>query len=116
MRSGTTSGRTGRVRSRASSPGVPGGLGALASSARLIVFETVLADEAEHRRRVATRRPDLGGQIVPTWDQVVAGDHVTWDEVRDGPRRVIDMTDSKQGAMAALAYLGHGHKRKTSSR
>ncbi|MDT7714592.1 MAG: hypothetical protein QOH09_584 [Pseudonocardiales bacterium] len=50
------------------------------------------------------------------WVQVVASDYVPWDEARDRPRRVIDMTDIKQGATAALAYLGHGHERTAPSR
>jgi predicted kinase len=47
-------------------PGARPGWRALASSARLVVFETVLADEAEHRRRAATCRPGLAAQIAPS--------------------------------------------------
>lgn len=97
-------------------PEARSGWRALASSARLVVFETVLADEAEHRRRVAMRQPDLAGQTVPTWDEVIANDYVTWDEARDGPRHVIDMSDTKQGATAALAHLGPRSERATPSR
>ena len=77
----------------------------LADSARVVVLETVLTDPAEHQRRVAARRPDLPGQSVPTWDDVVGADYVTWDEGRDGKRHTIDMTDAQQGLAAALAYL-----------
>ncbi|MDQ2751113.1 MAG: AAA family ATPase [Actinomycetota bacterium] len=77
-----------------------------ASAARLVMFETVLADQAEHRARVAARRPDMAGQVVPTWDQVMAADYVPWDEARDGSRHVIDMTNTAHGAAAALAHLG----------
>ena len=89
-------------------PEARSGWAVLASSARLVVFETVLADEAEHCRRVETRRPDLARQIVPTWDEVLASDYMTWDEARDGPRHVIDMTDTKLGLTAALALAGQG--------
>ncbi|MGH8961336.1 MAG: AAA family ATPase [Jatrophihabitantaceae bacterium] len=78
---------------------------ALASSTSLVIFETVLADDAEHRRRVEARQPDLADQTVPTWEQVLASDYLAWDEARDGPRHVIDMTDTKRGVTAALAHL-----------
>jgi predicted kinase len=92
-------------------PQARAGWHAVASSARLVVFETVLADEAEHRRRVAAREPDLAGQVVPSWDDVMASDYVTWDEARDGARHVIDMTNTETGASAALGHLGHGQRR-----
>ncbi len=72
----------------------------------LVVFECTIADEHEHRRRVEGRRPDLPGQVVPTWDEVVAREYLPWDEDRDGSRVVIDATDSDaalRDAMAALA-------------
>lgn len=76
------------------------------TSARLVVLETVIGDVDEHRRRVAARRPDLEGQTVPSWAQVVAGEYAAWDEERDGPRRVIDMTDTAVGVRAARQALG----------
>jgi predicted kinase len=77
----------------------------LAQLARLVVFETVIADESEHRRRVTTRRPDLAGQVVPSWDDVMAADYLPWDDGRDGPRHVIDMTDPGHAVAAALELL-----------
>lgn len=74
--------------------------------ARLAVLETVLPDQAEHRRRVADRRPDLAGQTVPTWADVLAGDYDPWDETRDGPRHLIDTTDTDLAVRSALAALG----------
>jgi len=75
---------------------------------RMVVFETGIPDEEEHRRRVTARRPDLAGQAVPAWDQVVAAKYVAWDDLRDGPRHVIDMTDAAAGVRAALDVLGRG--------
>ena len=72
----------------------------------LIVFECRIDDPAEHRRRVESRLPDLPGQNVPTWDEVVARDYAPWDDGRDGPRVAIDMTDSGCGLARALAVLG----------
>jgi predicted kinase len=77
----------------------------LTEVARVVVLETVVADEAEHRRRVTDRRPDLTGQTVPTWDDVLTGDYVTWDEARDGPRHLIDTTDTDQAVAAARLVL-----------
>jgi predicted kinase len=75
------------------------------TGARLVVFETVVADRAEHRRRVTQRRPDLDGQTVPTWEQVQVSDYLAWDEVRDGTRIVVDMIDADEGYRTALRHL-----------
>lgn len=77
----------------------------LESVGRLVVFETTLPDPAEHRRRVERRRPDLAGHDVPTWAQVEAGEYEPWDEHRDGPRHVVDMTSTEPGVACALEYL-----------
>jgi predicted kinase len=77
------------------------------TGARLQIFETVLADRHEHRRRVTQRQPDLDGQSVPTWEQVQASGYVAWDEARDGPRVVIDMTDSDEGYRMAMRHLSN---------
>jgi predicted kinase len=97
-------------------PEARSGWRALAPLARLVVFETVITDVVEHRRRVQTRLPDLADQIIPTWSEVLAAEYVTWDEARDGPRHIIDMTDTKHGATAALAYLGQHSERASPSR
>ena len=72
----------------------------------IVVFETRIADEEEHRRRVTARTPDLAGLVVPSWEQVMAAEYVAWDDLRDGPRHVIDMTDTAAGVRAALDVLG----------
>ena len=77
------------------------------TGARLVVFETVLADRAEHRRRVTQRKPDLDGQDVPTWEQVQAGDYLACDDTRDGPRVVIDMIDADEGYRTAMRHLAN---------
>lgn len=77
----------------------------LAKLGRVVFIETVIADPLEHRHRVTARRPDLPGQIVPTWDDVMAAEYLPWDDDRDGPRHVIDMTDTEQAVAAAVALL-----------
>ncbi len=67
----------------------------------LLVLECLVGDPAEHRRRVEARDPDLPGQVVPTWAEVEGRDYVPWDEGRDGPRVVVDMTDSAEALQQA---------------
>lgn len=73
--------------------------------ARLVVLECVVPDEVEHRRRVEVRQPDLGGHVVPTWNDVVKRDYVTWDEDRDGCREMVDMTHTLTGVRFALEAI-----------
>jgi hypothetical protein len=43
---------------------------------------------------------------VPTWqDDVAAPGYVPWDEARDGPRLVVDTTDTARTLDAALGYV-----------
>lgn len=78
---------------------------AAGARARLVVFECQVDDVDEHRRRVENRSADLVGHVVPTWDEVVDREYVPWDELRDGTRVLVDMTDSERGIMRALNVL-----------
>lgn len=71
----------------------------------LVVFECHVPDVDEHRRRIETREPDLSGQVLPTWAEVVSREYTPWDERRDGSRILLDMTDSDEGIKQALAAL-----------
>jgi predicted kinase len=64
------------------------------AGASLVDVETVLADVAEHRRRVEARTADIPGHVVPTWDEVEGGEWTDWDEARDGRRLLVDSTDT----------------------
>lgn len=77
----------------------------LAAIARLVVLETMIGDDAEHRRRVTARTPDLADQVVPTWDDVLAWEYVPWDDERDGPRVVVDMIDPDHAVTGVLRLL-----------
>lgn len=59
----------------------------------VLVVEVVLEDEAEHRRRVESRRSDLAGLAVPTWAKVQSSEYQPWDVARDGERLVVDGSD-----------------------
>lgn len=65
---------------------------AAAGGGDLIIFQTVLPDGDEHRRRVEHRQPDMPGQRVPDWAGVRSLDWEPWDERRDGSRTTIDTT------------------------
>ena len=74
-------------------------------SAPLVVFECEIPEAAEHRRRVEARVPDLNGQVVPTWADVVGRQYVPWDASRDGPRVLVDMTNTSAGLALARQTL-----------
>ena len=77
-----------------------------AAGAELIVIETSLTDEDEHRRRVQDRTPDIPGHRVPTWHDVQQHGWVPWDVERDGARTVIDTADDTAALSTALT-LAH---------
>ncbi|MBV9562392.1 MAG: ATP-binding protein [Bradyrhizobium sp.] len=52
------------------------------SLARLIEIEVVCSDRAAHRRRVETRRSDIEGLDLPTWEEIVARFYEPWDRER----------------------------------
>lgn len=74
------------------------------AGARLVVLETSLRDEAEHRRRVETRAADIPGHRVPTWGEVQDG-WVQWDVLRDGPRTLVDTSNAEAALAEAKAAI-----------
>lgn len=44
--------------------------------------EIVCPDAAEHRRRVESRKADIEGHVLPTWQDVVARDYRAWETDR----------------------------------
>jgi predicted kinase len=59
---------------------------AAASDKPILEVELVCSDEAVHRHRVETRRVNVPGLTLPTWDEVQAHDYEPWDR----PHLVID--------------------------
>jgi predicted kinase len=41
--------------------------------------EIVCSDRQEHRRRVESRKPDITGHTLPTWQDIVERDYDAWD-------------------------------------
>ncbi|CAM3442497.1 AAA family ATPase [Paenibacillus lupini] len=44
-----------------------------------VEIEVVCSDESEHRHRVLTRKTDISGLMLPTWDQVKNRHYEAWD-------------------------------------
>ena len=44
--------------------------------------EIICSDAAEHRRRIESREPDIAGQTLPGWKDVVTRDYDAWDRER----------------------------------
>lgn len=65
----------------------------------VLEVEVVCSDAAEHRRRVETRAPDIPGQRLPSWGEVLDRDYQPWD--RD--RLIIDAAhDSVEACAQAI--------------
>lgn len=71
------------------------------ASSPCVEVELVCSDPVEHRRRVETRKADIAGFRVPSWDDVQRHAYDPWD----GPRLVLDTAG--RGVAELLAEL-HG--------
>jgi len=69
----------------------------------LVEVEVVCSDAAEHRRRVESRRADIPGLLLPTWEEVQARAYERWD----GDHLVIDTARApvEQGLTALHRFL-----------
>lgn len=47
-----------------------------------IEVEVVCSDKTEHERRVTSRKSDISGFKLPTWDNVVSHDYEPWQSTR----------------------------------
>lgn len=76
---------------------------ALASrtGATLRFVEVRCSDAAEHRRRVESRRPEMPGQHIPTWDQVRRRRFEPWPPELSG-RLVVDNVGDAAGHVARI--------------
>lgn len=70
------------------------------------MFEVVLSDVNEHRRRVEQRRSDLEGLTTPTWEQAVGQTYERWDVARDGHRWVVNGGDTEAALATIQRVLG----------
>ena len=72
----------------------------------LVDIEIICSDPAEHRRRVETRRSDIEGLVVPTWQAILDRCYEPWDS----PRLVIDTAHMSASEATAIIerHLGQG--------
>jgi predicted kinase len=73
------------------------------TGAPVVDVEIVCSDQAEHRRRVESRAPDIPGHRPPTWQEVLERDYRAWDRQRlviDTARRSV--SESVQAILCAL--------------
>jgi len=52
------------------------------TAARVVEIEVTCSDRSEHRRRVETRRVDIAGLVLPSWQQVIEHAYEQWDSYR----------------------------------
>ncbi len=64
----------------------------------LIEVEVVCSDLVEHERRVTSRKADIDGFTLPTWEQVVTREYEPWQS----SQLVIDTTSTTADEAAAL--------------
>lgn len=83
-----------------------------ATRARLVQLETTLPDGVEHRRRVDGRQAQEG-YIGPTWEQILDMQYDVWHEATDGPRLVVDTSDTDAALAACLAHVTRGMRAPT---
>lgn len=55
---------------------------AIKTASPFIEVEVVCSDRVEHKRRVASRKSDIPGFELPTWDSVVSRDYEPWQSMR----------------------------------
>ena len=75
----------------------------VATKARLVRLETTLPDGVEHRRRVDSRQGV--GYLGPTWEQILEMRYDAWREATDGPRLLVDTSETDAALAASLAHL-----------
>lgn len=71
---------------------------AAAVGARIVEIEVVCSNREEHRRRVETRRSDIDGLTLPSWQDVLEREYAPWEE----PHLVIDTAGATPDQAIAL--------------
>ena len=75
------------------------------TSALLRFVEVRCSDVAEHRRRVEAREPEMPGQGVPTWEQVVRRRYEPWPAELSGPLVIDNMGDAAENVAHIVTEL-----------
>jgi hypothetical protein len=67
-------------------------------------LETTLPD-GEHRRRVDGRQLPGVGYLGPTWGQILEMKYDAWSDAIDGPRLLVDTSDTDAALAVSLAHV-----------
>jgi len=51
----------------------------LRAGVRVVEIETICSDLQEHRKRIETRRSEVPGLVLPSWQAVIDRDYHAWD-------------------------------------
>jgi hypothetical protein len=71
----------------------------------LVHLETTLSDGVEHRLRVDSRQAREEGYLGPTWEQILEMKYDAWSEPIDGPRLLVDTSDTDAALATCLAHV-----------
>ena len=72
----------------------------LRAGVHVVEIETMCSDAQEHRRRIETRRVEVPGLVLPTWQEVIDRDYEPWDR----EHLVIDTARRSVGACIELIH------------
>jgi predicted kinase len=61
-----------------------------AEKVSLLEIEVICSDKTEHQKRIETRKSDIPGLVLPTWQSVVAREYENWDR----PHLLLDTSSS----------------------
>ena len=78
---------------------------AIPEGADLLMVETTLSDPEEHPRRVNERQGESEGYLGPLWDSIQTYPYDPWDEARNGPHLVVDMSDARAGLRVVMSRV-----------
>jgi predicted kinase len=77
------------------------------ANADIIEIEIVCSDKSEHRTRVESRKADIAGHVLPTWDEVQRREYEPWQgecividssvmSAEDAAARILAVLESRQ--------------------
>ncbi|MCC8108840.1 MAG: AAA family ATPase [Planctomycetes bacterium] len=78
-----------------------------AGGAKSVTVECFCSDWNEHRRRVEERRPDIPGQELPTWENVLARAYTPWDDADVRLDTAVLSEDEAVAAVLRYCFIRH---------
>jgi predicted kinase len=73
-------------------------------------IEVLCSNQEEHRARVESRKSDIDGHVLPTWDQVVDRDYHPWSTPRlQVDTAVLNPEQALDVIRRELAFIGADH-------